>query len=382
MAVEMTESYEIGPIRPPSEAYSLFVRVTRNCPWNRCKFCHIYKNFKFQLRSVEEVKRDIDAAKKCYDAIEAKAKEMGLGDKIREAAGMLLGSGSGEAFNNVALWLYAGGENVFLQDANSLIMPTDQLVEILDYLKSTFPCIKRITSYARAHTAARKTVEELRRLHEAGLSRLHIGLESGCDPVLQFMDKGITAADQIKGGKNVVASGISLSEYVLLGVGGKKMWREHALETARVLNEINPDYIRIRTLTVNNQMPLYDEIQKGNFIRSNDEDLAREERLLIEKLNCSSNFVSDHTTNLFQELNGKMPGDKDKFLAIIDRFLALSPDEKHRFELGRRMGIYSRLNDIEDAGKRQTVEQYADQVINQGPEVVERVIWELMERFI
>jgi radical SAM superfamily enzyme YgiQ (UPF0313 family) len=374
----VSESYEIGPIRPPSEAYSLFVRLTRNCPWNRCKFCHIYKTSKFQLRSVEEIKRDIDIAKKYYDTIKSTAVQMGYGEKIGEAAGMLLGGGSSEGFNNVALWLYTGGKNVFLQDANSLVMPTDQLVEVLNYLKSTFPSIERITSYARAHTAARKTVDELRRIHEAGLSRLHLGL----DPILSFMDKGITAADQIKAGKNVVASGISLSEYVLLGAGGKKMWREHAKETAKVLNEINPDYIRIRTLTVNNQMPLYEEVEKGNFIRSNDEDLANEERLLIENLVCSSNFVSDHATNLFQEFDGKLPGDKDKFIAIIDRYLALSSVEKYKFSLGRRMGIYSRLDDINNTDKYKLVDQYTGQIINEKPEVIDNVIWELMERFI
>ena len=382
MVIDISESYEIGPIRPPSEAYSLFVRLTRNCPWNRCKFCHIYKTSKFQLRSIEEIKRDIDVAKKCYDSIKSAAAQMGYGEKIREAAGMLLSSGSNEAFNNVALWLYSGGENVFLQDANSLVMPTDQLVEVLNYLKNTFPSIKRITSYARAHTAARKTVDELRRLHEAGLSRLHLGLESGYDPVLQFMDKGITAAELVKGGKNVVASGISLSEYVLLGAGGKKMFLEHAQETARVLSEINADYIRIRTLTINNQMPLYEEVEKGNFIRSNDEDLAREERVLIENLNCTSNFVSDHTTNLFQEFDGKIPDDKDKFLTVIDRYLELSTIEKYKFSLGRRMGIYSRLDDIKNTDKYKLVEQYAGQIINEKPETIDGIIWGLMERFI
>ena len=144
----------------------------------------------------------------------------------------------------------------------------------------------------------------------AALTRLHIGLESGYDSVLKFMDKGVTAAEHIEGGKNVVASGISLCEYVLLGAGGKKMWREHAIATAKVLSEINPDYIRIRTLTINNKMPLYNEVVNGYFVRSNDEDIVREERIIIENLNCTSNFISDHATNLLQELEGKLPGDK------------------------------------------------------------------------
>ena len=376
------ESYEIGPIRPPSEAYSLFVRVTRNCPWNRCKFCHIYKGSKFEIRPARDIKQDIDTAKKYYDAIKEAAVKMGYGDDIRKAAGALLHNASSEAFYNVAMWLSSGGENVFIQDANSLILSTDQLLEILQYLKSTFPGIKRITSYARSQTAGHKTIQELKQLHEAGLSRLHIGLESGYDPVLGFMNKGVTAAEHIKGGKNVVASGISLCEYVLLGVAGKKMWPEHAAATGRVLSEINPDYIRVRTLTINNQMPLYDEVANRNFVRSNDEDIIREERIIIENLNCTSNFVSDHTTNLLQELEGKLPDDKEKLLAIIDRFLGLSREDKINFELGRRMGVYYRLDDMEDPVKRETVEQYTGQFIDNSPEAVERVIWELMERFI
>ena len=178
-----------------------------------------------------DIKRDIDTAKKYYDAIKEAAVKMGYGDDIRKAARALAKPTSNESFYNVATWLFAGGENVFIQDANSLVLPTEQLLEILQYLKSTFPGIKRITSYARSHTAAKKTVEELRQLHEAGLTRLHIGLESGYDPVLKFLDKGVTAADHIKGGKNVVASGISLCEYVLLRAGGKKMWSEHAVAT-------------------------------------------------------------------------------------------------------------------------------------------------------
>jgi len=382
MVINTAESYEIGPIRPPSEAYSLFIRVTRNCPWNRCKFCYTYKGSKFEVRPVSEIKRDIDTAKKYYDALKQAATKMGYGDDIGKAAMALAKPSSNESFFNVAIWLFAGGENVFIQDANSLVLSTEQLLEILQYLKSTFPFIKRITSYARSHTAARKTVEELKQLHEAGLTRLHVGLESGYDPVLEFLDKGATAADHIKGGKNVVASGISLCEYVLLGAGGKRLWLENAVATGKVLSEINPDYVRIRTLTINRQMPLHNEVINGNFVRANDEDIIREERIIVENLNCTSNFISDHTTNLLQELEGKLPDDKKKLLATIDQFLDLSPEGKTNFELGRRLGVYYSLNDMKDPVKRQAVDQYARQFTTSSPEDINNVIWGLMERFI
>ena len=247
MTDALTESYEIGPIRPPNEASSLLIRVTRNCPWNRCKFCSIYKNDKFQLRTVEEIKRDIDTAASIRDRIAQMAVTSGRAGNLREMAAMVCNNPPNEAYRNVALWLYVGGRHAFLQDANTLIMKTPGLVEAIRYLKSVFPTLDRVTSYSRSKTARQKKREELVQLREAGLSRLHIGLESGCDAVLEYMDKGVTAADHIAGGKNVVASGISLSEYVMPGAGGRKLWREHAIETAKVLNEINPDFIRLRT---------------------------------------------------------------------------------------------------------------------------------------
>ena len=376
--------YEIGPIRPPSEAYSLLVRITRNCPWNQCLFCHTYKGSNFEVRSVEDVKRDIDSAKRIYDEI-VKSAHDNFDNDIRQAAGSVLNAPPNppnESYYNVAAWLYSGGENVFLQDGNSLVMPTAKILEILNYLKANFPGIKRITSYARSQTLALKTIDELKQLHEAGLSRLHVGLETGYDALLQYMKKGVTAAQHIQGGKNVVASGISLCCYVLLGLGGKTMWREHALETARVLSEINPDYIRVRTLTITQGMPLFDEVAAGRFLRSTDEDIAREERLLIENLNCTSNFVSDHTTNLFQEIEGQLPENKGEFLEILDKFLALSAEDKMNFEIGRRLGIYAMLSDMQDEAKYKLSRSYVNRFVGKDPGAADQAIWQMMERFI
>jgi len=379
----MTNSFEVGPYRPPSEAYSLLIRATRNCPWNRCKFCCMYKGQKFEYRSVEEIKQDITAVKVTQDKIKEISWKSGYGTNgLKEAAATVFNSSPDEAFRHVALWLYAGGETAFLQDSNTLIMRTKELVEVIRFLKETLPSIERVTSYGRSVTAAKKKVEELVELHQAGLSRLHIGLETGYDPLLEYMDKGATAARHITGGRNVVESGISLCEYVVLGLGGKEMWREHATQTARVLSEIDPDFIRVRTLTLNNGMPLYDEVENGNFIRAADEEILEEEKLLIEHLDCHSNYVSDHITNLLQEIEGKLPEDKERMLASIARFQALSPEERVNFRVGRRVGIYNHLDDLDDWRKREAVEQIIRRLSHNGNPIDEKVIYTLMERFI
>jgi hypothetical protein len=374
------DSLELGPIRPPSEASSLLLRVTRNCSWNRCKFCHIYKGKRFELRPVADIKQDILAVKAIQDKLKEAALKAGYGGEVGAAAA-ILNNPLSETHFNVALWLYHGGTSAFLQDANTLIMPTPDLVEVIKFLKETLPSITRITSYGRSKTAAKKKLSELKALHEAGLDRLHIGLESGYDPLLAYMDKGVTAADHIAGGKKIVASGISLSEYVLLGMGGKKMWREHATETARVLNEINADFIRVRTLTIKEGMPLYGEVKSGQFIRASDEEIVVEEKRLIENLDCRSNFVSDHITNLLQEIEGRLPDDKEQMLAVIDRFQSLSAEERQNFRLGRRIGIYAALDDLNDASKHGLVAQAVAKVAKNG-KVDEEIIYSFMERFI
>jgi len=378
----LTESYELGPIRPPSEAFSLLIRVTRNCPWNRCKFCPIYKNDKFELRSVEEIKSDIDTAGAIRDKITQMAAASGRADNLREVAAAICNNPPNDAYRNVALWMYSGGKHAFLQDANTLIMKTPGLVEVIKYLKAVFPTIDRITSYARSKTAAQKTLSELKDLREAGLSRLHIGLESGCNAVLEYMDKGVTAADHIAGGKNVVASGISLCEYVMLGAGGKNLWHEHALETASVLNEISPDFIRFRTLTVRAGMPLCDDVKNGDFLRASDEEVVEEEKLLIENLECASQIVSDHIINLLPEVEGKLPEDKDKMLAVIRRFQALSQEDRSNYKTGRRLGIYNSLDDMDDSQRRGEVDSVMTRLSPDGKGVSDEVLFRFMERYI
>jgi len=356
------EPFELGPIRPPSEAYSLLLRVTRNCPWNRCRFCSTYKGTKFQLRTVDEIKQEVLAVKRVRDEIKSAAWMVGDGIDTRRAVLAVLRSPPSHGHYNVALWMHSGEQNVFLQDANSLIMRTPDLVGVLRFLKATLPTVNRITSYGRSHTASHKTLDELKQIHEAGLTRLHIGLESGSDAVLKVMEKGVTGAEHIAGGRKVVESGISLSEYVLLGLGGQGLWKEHATETARVLSAINPDFIRIRTLSVYPGLPMCEDVESGAFVRQTDEGMVDELRLMIENLECQSNLVSDHIGNLLEEVEGKLPGDKAKMLACIARYQSMPLEERTNYRVGRRAGIYGRLDDMKDGRKRAAVDSIVERL--------------------
>lgn len=377
----LSGSYELGPIRPPSEAYSLLVRVTRNCPWNRCRFCSIYKGSKFELRGVPEIKHDISAAGDIYQQIRETAWRNGYGGRLSEAAASAYRSAKNDAVRNVALWLWAGGESAFLQDANSLIMRTNDLSDVIRCLKQSFPSLQRITSYARSHTAARKSLDELATLKSAGLSRVHIGLESGSDVVLKYVDKGVTAEQHVVGGRRVVESGISLSEYVMPGLGGKKWRREHAVETARVLNYIGPDFIRLRSLVVTGGMPLYASLMSGDFELPSEDEMVEEIGWLIEGLTAGQ-LVSDHMLNLLPELEGNLAEDKGNLLAIVGRYLSLPERERLQFQLGRRAGYYQVLSDMANPEMREQAERIMSELAARGAGSVERTLRRFRSTFI
>lgn len=379
-------TFEQGPIRPPSEAYSLLLRVTRNCPWNRCGFCHTYKGQRFQARDVEEVKQDIEAIRQIAEEIKALSWRQGQGGEVTPS---LVRSffcdpdRSRDGFRSVSLWLLNGGKNVFLQDADSLCIQTDRVVEILKYLKETFPSIERVTTYARAKTISQKTVEELKALFDAGLRRIHIGLETGYDPLLEYVRKGVTAEEHGEAGRKVKASGISLSEYVILGLGGRAMWQEHATHTAKVLNAIDPDFIRVRTLKLLPGMPLYEKLEQGQFHLLTDDEVVREERLLIEGLEgIQSTFVSDHILNLLEEVEGKLPQDKDRMLGVIDRYFSLPERVRENYRLGRRAGIYRVLDDLSDPERYGQVEEALTRVKALNPGGLEEALSDLTASFI
>jgi len=391
----MDDVFEMGPIRPPSEARSLLIRVTRNCPWNKCEFCHTYKGETFSIRPKEEVKADIDRIKALADEIRELSWKTGEAGQVNEAVlrrYLALPGKQSHAHQSVAAWLYYGGTQVFLQDGNSLLVKTADLADILEYLKGRFPSIRRITSYARARTVSRKSVEELKELHRAGLSRIHIGMETGYGPLLEFMKKGVTPEEQVRGGRNVVESGISLSEYVMPGLGGVRWWREHAVETARVLNRIDPDYIRLRTLYIRRDMPLFQKVQSGEFARPSDDEIVAEIRLFLQTLDgIRSRVVSDHILNLLEEVQGKLPEEKEMMLAVIDRYLSWPPEERLRFRVGRRLGYLRNLGDLEDPALSSWIDQIIREVrrtlredrgADAGEPEIEKEIYSLMESYI
>jgi radical SAM superfamily enzyme YgiQ (UPF0313 family) len=304
----MSSSDAIGPIRPPTEAHSLLVRVTENCPWNRCEFCSVYKGERFRVRPMEEVKADIIAAR-------------GLADEVREWA-KRAGYGVGDiARLNGIIWLEDDGvKSAFLQDSDSLVVRTEQLAEVIELLRESFPALNRVCSYVRGKTLSRKRPEELRRLREVGLSRLHVGLETGDDELLAYVNKGATSEEMIEGGKKAVEAGFEVSEYVMPGLGGRERWQQHAQNSARVLNEINPRFIRLRSFRPVPGTPMYEKARRGEYHVQSVVSVLEEIRAFVKDLDVTSELVtSDFAINSYMgAIDGKFPEDKERLLDAID----------------------------------------------------------------
>ncbi len=380
---ETYRGFEQGPIRPPSEAYSLLIRVSRNCPWNKCSFCPVYKGQRFSLRSVEHVKRDIDTVARHVSALRKMAGESGR--ISREDIDIYMAGvpeNERQAFHAALNWFAAGMESVFLQDANSLIIKPADMVAILRHLKHHFPWISRITSYARSHTIARISDKELKEIADAGLNRVHIGMESASDEVLKRVAKGTTKAQHIKAGKKVVQCGMQLSEYVMPGLGGRDFSTEHATETADALNQINPHFIRLRTLAIPSSVSLFEDFRTGRFEKITDYEAAEEILLFLEHLEgITSSIKSDHILNLFEEVEGKLPEDKEKMTGVIRAFLDMPDSERMFYQVGRRLGYLRRIDDLVNPGVRGEIEKV---IRNYGitPENVDQFIDTMMTRFI
>jgi hypothetical protein len=323
----------------------MLFRVTRNCSWNRCTFCSVYKDEKFSLRSVEDVIRDIDAVYHVIEELKEGERSSGLG--IKQYINRLNPS-ERQASSAASHWFADGCKSVFLQDGNSLIMKPADLVSVLQHIKQRFPQVERVTSYARSDTVARISDENLKMIADAGLNRIHIGLETASDKILKMIKKGVSKETHIKAGIKVKQAGIELSEYVLTGIGGSEFSEEHAIETADALNQINPDFIRFRTLHILECLVLFETAEENIYQRPTDLVIANEIKLLVSKLeNITSTVKSDHMLNLFQEVDGVLPQDKENLVNVMQIFIDMTPEQQMFFQVGKRLGHFQRLQDMQ-----------------------------------
>ncbi|MFX1322302.1 MAG: radical SAM protein [Promethearchaeota archaeon] len=275
-------------IRPPVEAYSVLIPVTGGCSWNKCRFCGTYKGVygvtqDYAIRNVEDVKKDIDKfAERNYH-----------------------------------------GFPVFLAGGNPTSAPTEYLVEIIKYVRVKLRDVQRVSCYAKALDILRKSEEELKRLAEAGLDIVYMGLESGSSKILRIMKKGTNAESIIKAGKKILNAGIKISLYIILGLGSHNYSEEHIKETARVLTEINPTIFRFRTLNILPGTPLWDEWKAGEFELLSPVENLKEERDIIANLgnNVTSQVFNDHVSNYCDLESANIKQDKEMFLKVLDSLI-------------------------------------------------------------
>ena len=337
--------FELGPIRPVDEAESLLIRTTRGCPWNRCEFCVNYRGMPFSIRPVDEIKQDIIAAAEYYK--------------------------------------HYPFQTCFLQDGDSFIMKTAKLIEILGFLKQHFPSLKRISSYGRAQTMIRKSPQEIKDICDAGLNMLYCGMESGSDAVLEKINKGSTSSDMIKSAHMAKQAGMKISEFIILGLGGKELWKEHATGTAGALNKIDPHFIRVLTIGVKKGSGLERQMKEGKYQLQTEKNLIEEQRLLIENLDgISSYYANHHAVDLLMEARGQLPQEKPKLLAIMDRYLYLPENERINYTLGKRMGYYQHLDDMHDENLKGLVEAKIREITNAYPDQLEEIFHQLREQVV
>ena len=294
-------------IRPPSEWRSALIRSTRGCNWNRCRFCGVYPALgepSFSIRPLDAVLKDIE----WYG---------------RNMSGL---------------------KTAFIGDADPLCRPIDESLTILGYITRILPECKRITAYARAGTLYRIGAEGVRKLSEAGLTRVHVGLESGDLQTLKFHCKGQSARLVTVASHMVKEAGIERSFYVLLGLGGRNRWKQHIDATVTVINETDPEFIRMRRIWLFTpesaqtaaECPLVNDIKKGVFEQQTPEGTVFELRRLIAGITSAhSNLVCDHANN-YVSVEGVFPEDKERMLTEIDSFLSLPETvrEQHYLEVG------------------------------------------------
>jgi radical SAM superfamily enzyme YgiQ (UPF0313 family) len=276
--------YEEPVFRPPSEANSLILQVTIGCSHNKCTFCGMYRGKRFRIRDIEEVKEDLIISKKYYSSV----------------------------------------RRIFFADGNALAVPTDHLLELMDFSFAIYPELERISAYASPQDLLSKSDEELAELEKNGLKMVYLGIETGDDYLLEKIRKGVNSEEMIVAGRKAVENGILLSVTVLLGVGGRDHSFRHSKETARVINSIEPHYTSALTLMLVPNTPLYREYRKGLFSPLSKLEILKELRWMVEDIECRTIFRSNHASN-YLPLKGTLPEDREKLLETID-FAVNNPD--------------------------------------------------------
>lgn len=273
--------YEGIVYRPPSEAYSLIIQITIGCAHNKCSFCSMYKDKKFRIRSLEEIYEDLQEARELYKYV----------------------------------------ERIFLADGDSLVLPVETLKNILLKIKELFPECKRVSAYATPRDILRKSINELKELKELGINMLYMGIESGSNLILKDIYKGVTSSEIIEAGQKVKNSGIKLSVTLISGIGGKEKWQENALESAKVISSIDPDYVGLLTLIIEEGTEIHNDVSYGKFKLLNPEEVMMETRELIRNINVTNCiFRSNHASN-YVAIGGTLPEDKEKLIRLIDSVL-------------------------------------------------------------
>ena len=324
---------ELGPIRPPSEAESLMLRVTRGCHWNKCYFCDLYKKYKFSRRRYEEIEEDL---KKAADS---------------------------EYAQNYT--------TCFLQDGDAFVLQTEFLMQILEGIHKYLPNIKHVTTYARADSIARKSVSELRELKTAGIEHLYCGMETGSDLILRKINTGFDAATIIISGTKAKEAGMVLSEFTLFGIGGKELAEENAVETAKVLNVIKPDFVRVHATGIKLSSEMWNYVKNKELTLQSEEEIVSEQKIMLELLadDMDCIYMNEHIVNLLLEVRGNIRTDKQNMLETINTYLQLPKQEQELFNLGRRLNIMFFLADLNNRAKRKQTEEGLRKIKTQNPDL-------------
>ena len=283
--------YEGMIIRPPSEANSLLLQVTVGCSHNKCNFCPTYKGTKFRIKSFGEIEEDILEASR-----------------------------------------YRYVERIFLCDGDALIVPQQRLVEILSAIRRHVKGVTRVGCYANAKSILRKKTEELVQLREMGLRIVYLGVETGNEDLLKNISKGATYAQMVEAGRRIRDAGIILSVTVLLGIGGIEKSVEHAIDTARILTDIDPDYVGALTVMVVPGTPLYEDYVNGRFVLPDTFGFLRELEVMITRSDFTDClFTSNHASN-YLPIRARMPQEKEKTLRMIRHVIESGDNRRLRPE--------------------------------------------------